>query len=103
MMDYGAAEQTGLAFYGDDQEEDELQYEEENQPELYSGGGEDAEPPPLPIRSADDSAAREELKHSINDSSSSAGLVLSDIIPACQILTPVINIVIVINCYQVAF
>ncbi|XP_019196236.1 PREDICTED: heterogeneous nuclear ribonucleoprotein 1-like [Ipomoea nil] len=72
MMDYGAADQTGIAFYGDDQEEDELQYEEENQPELYSGGGEDAEPPPPPICSADDIAASQELKHSVNDSSSSS-------------------------------
>lgn len=93
-MDYGAAEQTGFAFYGDDQVEDELQYEEENQPELYSGGGEDAEPPP--IYSADDIAASQELKHSLNDSSSSssAGLVFLDI------LIRLIKIVIIINCYQ---
>lgn len=75
-MDYGGAEQNDVGYYGgggDDRGEDDLQYEEENRQELYSRGGGDIEPP---IRSLDGSSAGHELKHSIDESSPSAGLVL---------------------------
>lgn len=76
-MDYGVAEQNDVAYYGGDTGEGDLQYDEENRQELYSrsggGGGGDLEPP---IRNLDGSSAGHELKHSIDDSSPSAGLVL---------------------------
>ncbi|CAH9145606.1 unnamed protein product [Cuscuta epithymum] len=72
MMDYGAAEQVGAVFYGDDQEEDELQYEEENQTQHYSVAGGDPGLP-RPTLCFDDSAPNQELKHSTDDSSCSAG------------------------------
>nr|GMC76018.1 heterogeneous nuclear ribonucleoprotein 1-like [Ipomoea batatas] len=73
-MDYGVAEQNDVAYYGGDTGEGDLQYDEENRQELYSrsggGGGGDLEPP---IRNLDGSSAGHELKHSIDDSSPSAG------------------------------
>ncbi|XP_019194278.1 PREDICTED: heterogeneous nuclear ribonucleoprotein 1 [Ipomoea nil] len=73
-MDYGVAEQNDVGYYGGDRGEGDLQYEEENrQEQLYSrggGGGGDLEPP---IHSLDGSSAGHELKHSIDDSTPSAG------------------------------